>query len=71
MLNFVVIGMITNLWLILFIIGLIGFRILSFIFDMVGYMQWFLKHGEEHPLQAVGAVVASATFVVLSLVKLF
>jgi hypothetical protein len=52
------------LWLLLFAVGLMFLRALTPFAWMVAKAQWSLKDGEEHPLRAVGCVVAVIVFAV-------
>jgi hypothetical protein len=65
-LNFVasVPAMAVFLWLPLFAVGLLVTRILSPFSWMVTKAQWGLKEGDQHPLRAVGCVIAVIVFAV-------
>ena len=52
------------LWLPLFATGLLVIRILSPFSWMVAKAQWGLKEGDQHPLKAVGCVIALIVFAV-------
>lgn len=55
-------GMIVHLWLLLLLVGVVGFRFIQLIFKTIGYAQWFLKQGTRHPLKAVGVVASTVVF---------
>jgi hypothetical protein len=52
-----------HLWLPLLGIALLCLRIVNWILWSVGKMQWFLKQGHLHPLDAIGYVAAVLVFV--------
>lgn len=52
-----------HLWLPLFGFGLLCVRGLNYLFWAIGKMQWFLKRGAEHPLDAVGYVLGAIVLV--------
>lgn len=52
------------LWLLLFAIGLMLLRALTPFAWVVAKAQWGLKDGDEHPLKAVGCVIAVIVFAV-------
>lgn len=57
-------AMVIHLWLPLLAIGVIGVRALNFLRTWSAAIQWFLKAGNQHPLQAIGYVAAFSTFCV-------
>jgi hypothetical protein len=50
-------------WLPLFSMGLIVLRLATPISTAISKMQWFLKDGTDHPLNAVGIVAGTVVFV--------
>ena len=63
-------ALLVHLWLPLFALGALGVRLLYFVFGAVGWFQWFIKGGEQHPLRAVGWVAAVLVFAGAALGKL-
>jgi hypothetical protein len=55
-------AMIVHLWIVLLVVGVLGFRFLHLIFKGIGYAQWFLKKGARHPFKAIGIVAAFVIF---------
>jgi hypothetical protein len=49
-------------WLILFGIGILSLRLLNLLRLSLARMQWFLKQGHFHPLDAIGYVAAVIVF---------
>jgi hypothetical protein len=60
-----------HLWLPLFGFGLLCVHGLNYALRAVGGMQWFLKRGNDHPLDAVGYVLAAIVFVATAAARLF
>ena len=60
-----------HLWLPLFAIGLLCLNGLNYFLLAIGRMQWFLKQGNDHPLDAVGYVLAVIVFIAMGPVQLF
>jgi hypothetical protein len=56
-----------HLWLPLIGIGVAITRTINSFAWSVNKMQWFLKQGRSHPLQAIGYVAATVVFVVITL----
>jgi hypothetical protein len=56
-----------HLWLLLFALGVIFLQVSNSFLWAAGKMQWFLKQGENHPLQAVGYVAAVIVFTVTAI----
>jgi len=52
-----------HLWLPLFLIAAMINSGLYAFFRAVGVATWFIKHGDEHPLDAIGIVAAAIVFV--------
>lgn len=55
------------LWLPLLAIGMIGVRALSILGRTTAWVQWFIKQGNQHPLQAIGFVAATLMFILTSI----
>lgn len=55
-------AMIVFIWLPLFAIAIAVIRALRPTASAVGWAQWFLKGGKEHPLEAIGYVAAAVVF---------
>jgi hypothetical protein len=51
------------LWLPLFATGIVVLRAINLLSWTVEKMQWFLKQGKEHPLEAIGYVAGAIVFV--------
>jgi hypothetical protein len=60
-----------HLWLPLFVFGLLCVNGLNYTMWAIGGMQWFLKRGNEHPLDAVGYVLGAIVFVGAAAARLF
>lgn len=54
---------VVHMWLPLFAICVILLRGLNYFRLAIGWTQWFLKRGREHPLDAIGYVGASLVFI--------
>jgi hypothetical protein len=52
-----------HMWLPLFACGVVFAKVINAIRSSSARMQWFLKRGREHPLQAIGYVAATIVFV--------
>jgi hypothetical protein len=59
-----------HLWLPLFGFGLLCVNGLNYLMRVIGGMQWFLKRGREHPLDAVGYVLGFLVFVGTGILQL-
>jgi uncharacterized membrane protein YecN with MAPEG domain len=59
-----------NLWMLFFAIGIVFIKALSPIRWLSAKVQWFLDHGEQHPLEAIGFVGAFFVFIGASLAQL-
>jgi len=59
-----------NLWMLFFAIGIVFIKALSPIRWLSAKVQWFLDHGEQHPLEAIGFVGAFIVFIGTSLAQL-
>ena len=59
-----------HLWLPLFGFGLLCVRGLNYLFLAIGGMQWFLKRGNDHPLDAVAYVLGAIAFVGTGILQL-
>ena len=59
-----------HLWLPLFGFGLLCVRGLNYLMWATGKMQWFLKRGNDHPLDAVGCVLGALVFVGTGILQL-
>lgn len=55
-----------HIWLPLFATGVILAQGLNAFLRASGWMQWFLKRGKDHPLDAIGTVAAVVVFVITS-----
>jgi hypothetical protein len=55
-----------HLWLVVVAIGLVGMKALTYMAKATDAMQWFIKQGRDHPLDAVGMVAAAMVFVTAS-----
>jgi hypothetical protein len=54
---------VVHLWLPLFALSVMLLRVLNYFRRAVGAVQWFLKRGREHPLDAIGSVAASLVLI--------
>jgi hypothetical protein len=52
-----------HLWLPLFGVATLIVQAITWFSRAVGWMQWFLRHGQHHPFQAVGYVASAIVFV--------
>jgi hypothetical protein len=59
-----------HLWLPLIGIGVAITRIINSFAWSVNKMQWFLKQGRSHPLQAIGYVAATVVFVATTIISI-
>lgn len=55
-----------HLWLVLFVIGATANSGIRRFFQGVTLARWFLKRGDEHPLEAVGMIMSIVVLVVMS-----
>jgi hypothetical protein len=53
-----------HLWLPLFALAIALTQLLGWFFKVVGWMQWFIKQGRNHPFEAVGLVASGIVFTV-------
>jgi hypothetical protein len=58
-----------HLWLPFFVLSLGMFKLLIMARVAVGWTQWFIKQGRDHPLDAVGYVAALIVFVTTSVIR--
>lgn len=56
-------ALVVHLWLPLFLLGAAGTRFVNAFFRAVGFAQWFIKQGGEHPLDAIGMIASVIVFV--------
>jgi hypothetical protein len=59
-----------HLWLPVFAFGILCVTGLNYLFLAIGGMQWFLKRGNDHPLDAVGYVLGFLVFVGTGILQL-
>jgi hypothetical protein len=64
-------GIIVFAWLPLFALGIFVIRASNLIAAAVGKVQWFLKEGKEHPLEAIGYIAGIAVFLIVAGWQLF
>jgi hypothetical protein len=64
-------GVIVFVWLPLFALGIFVIRASNPIIAAVRKMQWFIKDGKEHPLEAVGYVAGAAVFITMGVLQHF
>jgi hypothetical protein len=57
----------THFWLLLLAAAVASVKAANYFLWSVGKMQWFLKEGHKHPLDALGYVAATLVFVVMSI----
>ena len=57
-------------WLPLLGIGVIGTRALRALLRTVRWAQWFIKQGNQRPLEAIGLVAAAVVFVITAVIGL-
>ncbi len=62
-------ALVVHLWLPLFAIGVLLARSANYFFRATIWMQWFIKQGQRHPLDAIGYVAGLVVFVVMALVQ--
>jgi hypothetical protein len=55
-------ALIIHLWLPLFAIGVLLTQLANYLFKATSWMQWFIKQGQYHPLQAIGYIAATVVF---------
>jgi hypothetical protein len=63
-------ALLIHLWLPAFAVGAAGFRILKPMLGTIRWMQWFLKRGNDHPLEAIGLTSAMLTFLVVLVIDI-
>jgi hypothetical protein len=56
-------GLAVFAWLPLFGLSMLLLRVVGPLLTLIEKMQWFLKDGKDHPLEAVGYVASVAVFV--------
>jgi hypothetical protein len=52
-----------HVWLLLFAVGAMGARLMNTMLHAIGYAQWLIRQGDQHPLRAVGLVAAIIVFI--------
>jgi len=57
-------------WLILFAVSVILVRLGNLLIAGVSGVQWFLKRGDQHPLDAIGCVAAAIVFIIASVARM-
>jgi hypothetical protein len=60
---------VVHLWLPLFFICAGAFRGLNYLRVAIGWTQWFIKQGRQHPLEAIGYVAAVIVFVCSAIIQ--
>jgi hypothetical protein len=63
-------ALVVHLWLPLFVVGVLIAQLVNYFFKASSWMQWFLKQGRRHPLDAVGYIAAIIVFIVTALLQL-
>jgi hypothetical protein len=58
----------THMWLPLLAISAVLVKIANSLLWSVGWMQWFLKQGHEHPLEAIGYVAGALVMAIMAVV---
>jgi hypothetical protein len=58
-----------HFWLLLFALGILVLRLLSPLLWAAGKVQWFIKQGQFHPVEAVGYVAAALVFVTTAIAR--
>ena len=61
--------MMIHLWLLLFAFGALVIPLLRRLSQAVRWTQWFISHGDQHPLDAVGMVGAVVMFVFVAIIQ--
>jgi hypothetical protein len=65
-------ALIVHLWLPLLVLCIALLKTMNYFRRAVGWTQWFIKQGRQHPLDAVGYVAAMIAFVItIALQRLF
>lgn len=59
-----------HIWLLLFAFGIVVLQLAHTFVRSIEKMEWFLKDGKLHPLEAVGYVAAAAVFVVSTAISI-
>lgn len=62
-------ALVVHLWLPLFGLGVFGVRALNALLAATRKMQWLLKQGERHPLEAIGYIAAALIFIGSGIVR--
>jgi hypothetical protein len=57
-------------WLPVLDVGVIATRAVRSLLRTVRWAQWFMRHGDQHPLRAIGLVAATAVFVLTAVVDM-
>jgi prolipoprotein diacylglyceryltransferase len=58
-----------HLWLVVFVVALLGARLGYMMLRAVEWAEWLLKRGEQHPFKAIGVIGAALAFIVVGLGK--
>jgi hypothetical protein len=69
MFNQVAPALFVHLWLPLFLLAGILNKAINQFFRATGVTQWFLKHGSEHPFEAIGITASVIVFVLAAIIK--
>jgi hypothetical protein len=62
-------ALLVHLWLVVFVVALLGVRLGYMILRAVEWAEWLLKQGEQHPFKAIGVIGALLAFIVIELGK--
>jgi hypothetical protein len=62
-------ALIIHLWLPLFAVALLSAKLLNWFARVSQWMQWFIKQGRDHPLDAVGYAAALIVFVTVAIFR--
>jgi hypothetical protein len=62
-------AMLPNLWPQLMLLAGTTAGILNGFFRAVGFAQWFIKHGTDHPFDAIGMIASAIVLVVVALLQ--
>jgi len=57
-------ALVIHLWLPLFAVGVLLTQFANYFFKASSWMQWFIKQGQHHPLDAIAYVAAAIVFVI-------
>jgi hypothetical protein len=58
----------THIWLPLLAVAAASVKAANYFLWSVGKMQWFLRQGHEHPLEAIGYVAGGIVFILAAIV---